>query len=419
MQPAVVPSADAGPSDEEASPPVANALETLELLLWESEAANEGARRRLELLGDLQQQRAAEEQQREQARLASVEHMADTIRLLSDELERARSGHGASSSADGGSVGGGFALPPVSAVSRLPRGAKKPRCDRDCGETGRLDSEGEDERDNDKDRGRRALLSPRLRDSPLRVRRQKPLQGADNGSPSSLRTETLAKRAEQRLATRLAASHASSPLASPSLPPSSSLIAASSFELSTMTSIQSLDSVSSQEEKLRALLLERDHWQREYAQMRDKVVEEKTRQVALFRRLDDARRDHIAQTGALEAALRGAHTEVELLRAQLAQARAAADQLQQRADDIARRAWEEKQTLVCSIAETRHKFKEWKEGEAATLKAARDQAVHNLKTEYELKIARHHEEKQKLRDKVKDLEVSLRLLQRDRHMSAV
>ncbi|KAJ0405419.1 hypothetical protein ATCC90586_001682 [Pythium insidiosum] len=31
--------------------------------------------------------------------------------------------------------------------------------------------------------------------------------------------------------------------------------------------------------------------------------------------------------------------------------------------------------------------------------AARDQAVHTLKTEYELKIARHHLEKQKLRDK--------------------
>ncbi|KAF1315744.1 Retrotransposon nucleocapsid protein, partial [Globisporangium splendens] len=74
---------------------------------------------------------------------------------------------------------------------------------------------------------------------------------------------------------------------------------------------------------------------------------------------------------------------------------------------------------LVNIAETRHKFKEWREGEAGTLKAARDQVVHNLKTEYELKIARHHEEKQKLCDKVKDLEVSLRLLQRDRNLSAV
>ncbi|GAB9468435.1 hypothetical protein Gpo141_00005751 [Globisporangium polare] len=88
-------------------------------------------------------------------------------------------------------------------------------------------------------------------------------------------------------------------------------------------------------------------------------------------------------------------------------------------EELAKHAKDEKEKLVCSIAETRHKFKEWKEGEAGTLKAARDQAVHNLKTEYELKIARHHEEKQKLRDKVKDLEVSLRLLQKDRNLSPV
>lgn len=409
---ATAPTVAVSAGEEESGPPVDSALETLELLVWESDAANEGARRRMALLDDLQRQRAAEERQREQARLASVEHMADTIRLLRDELERARSGQQLSIS---GGEGGGAVLPPVVA-SRLLRGDKRRRHDR---EPGQQHSEEDDERDDERACGRRALLSPRLHDSPL-LRRHKTLMAGDN-HPSSPRTDALAKRAEQRLAARLTAGQPSSSLTSPLLAPPSSLMTASSFELSVMapTPLQSLDAISSREEKLRALLLERDHWQREYAQMRDKVVEEKTRQVTLFRRLDDARRDHLAQIGALEAALRGANTEVELLRAQLAQARAAAGQLQQRADDLARRAWEEKQTLVCSIAETRHKFKEWKEGEAATLKAARDQAVHNLKTEYELKIARHHEEKQKLRDKVKDLEVSLRLLQRDRHMSAV
>ncbi|KAF1315266.1 hypothetical protein FI667_g16093, partial [Globisporangium splendens] len=153
--------------------------------------------------------------------------------------------------------------------------------------------------------------------------------------------------------------------------------------------------ISSREQKLRDTHNEKAYWQHEYECMRDQCANE------------------------LERALREYHVEIEFLRAQLTETKVRLVQQQKRMEEQTKHAKEEKEKLVCSIAETRRKFKGWKEGEAGTLKAARDQAVHNLKTEYELKIARHHEEKQKLRDKVKDLEVSLRLLQRDRNLSAV
>lgn len=356
---------------------VDNALEMLELMLRESDAANEPARARASLLCDVQTRREDERDQREQARLASVEHMADTIQLLRAELEHARSS-GRTLASVGNNTASAFELEPATEAIRsseqmLPvvGTASTPLGSRKHAETGSQ------------------LRSPRLSESPLRARLTKKSDGA------AVATVGLAKRAEHRLL-QAKASH-TTPL-TPSL--------------ST-----NLAQLSSREEKLRQLLVDRAAWQAEYELMRDKVVEEKTRQVELFRRLDAARRDHLAQIERLETTLRSADAEIELLRTQLTQAKTHVAHIQDYMVEFACRAKDEKKKLVCSIAETRHKFKEWKEGEAATLKAARDQAVHNLKTEYELKIARHHEEKQKLRDKVKDLEVSLRLLQRDRHLS--
>lgn len=175
--------------------------------------------------------------------------------------------------------------------------------------------------------------------------------------------------------------------------------------------------ISNREEKLRILLKEKLEWQRELKDMRDQVVEEKMRQVELFRRLETAKREHAAQLEQLEHERRDSVDENQSLRAQVADAKAHIAFQTKRLDDVMRQARDEKEKLVTCIAETRYKFKEWKEGEAAALRSARDQAVSNVRTEYELKIARHHEEKQKLRDKVKDLEVSLRLMQKDRTLS--
>lgn len=174
---------------------------------------------------------------------------------------------------------------------------------------------------------------------------------------------------------------------------------------------------SGREHKLREALVEKAHWKHAYTAMREQVMEEKTRQAELFQHLETAKSDSRRRTDELERALRECFLEVELLRSQLAESHVTSAQTTRAMVELAKSAKDEKDRLVCTIAETRHKFKEWKEGEASTLKAARDQAVHTLKTEYELKIARHHNEKQKLRDKVKDLEVSLRLLQTDRNLS--
>ncbi|KAE9034655.1 hypothetical protein PR001_g7698 [Phytophthora rubi] len=171
------------------------------------------------------------------------------------------------------------------------------------------------------------------------------------------------------------------------------------------------------EVKLHELREERARWQCDYELMREQVIEEKARQVALFQRLEVLRRSQASQLSEAEAALQASQADVERLQTRLAQARVSAAHEARRTASLVQSSRSERQRLVCALAETRHKFREWKEGEAATLRATREQAVHALRTEYELKLARHQEEKQKLRDKVKDLEVSLRLLQRDRQLS--
>lgn len=175
--------------------------------------------------------------------------------------------------------------------------------------------------------------------------------------------------------------------------------------------------ISNREEKLRILMKEKLHWQKELKDMRDQVIEEKMRQVELFRHLETAKRDGAAKMEQLDHDLRDVRDENQNLRAQVAEARAHITFQAKKLDDVVRQAHDEKEKLVSCIAETRYKFKEWKEGEAAALRSSREQAVNNVKTEYDLKIARHQEEKQKLREKVKDLEVSLRLMQKGRTLS--
>lgn len=175
--------------------------------------------------------------------------------------------------------------------------------------------------------------------------------------------------------------------------------------------------ISNREEKLRILLKEKLHWQKEVKDMRDQVVEEKRRQVELLRRLETGKRENAAQIEQMDRDLRDVHDENQALRAQVAEAKAHITLQARKMDEVVRQARDDKEKLVSCIAESRYKFKEWKEGEAAALRSSRDQAMNNMKTEYDLKIARHQEEKQKLREKVKDLEVSLRLMQKDRTLS--
>lgn len=175
--------------------------------------------------------------------------------------------------------------------------------------------------------------------------------------------------------------------------------------------------ISNREEKLRGLLKEKMHWQKELKDMRDQVVEEKMRQVDIFRRMETLKREHTAQLEEMESTLRDANAENEELRAHVAELRAQQAYQARRVEELARQAKEEKDNFTACIAETRQRFKEWKENEANTLRVAKEQALSNLKTEYDLKVARHQKEKQKLRDKVKDLEVSLKLMQKDRTLS--
>ncbi|RLN95666.1 hypothetical protein BBJ28_00012714, partial [Nothophytophthora sp. Chile5] len=171
------------------------------------------------------------------------------------------------------------------------------------------------------------------------------------------------------------------------------------------------------EEKLHALLKEKMNWQKELKATRGQIVEEKMRQVDLFRELEGAKRSFAAELETVDHELRATQEENTELRSHVAELKAQKSSQARKMEDSARQALEEKERFVAIIEDTRHRFHEWKQGEAAALEEAHEQEVSNLKSEYELKLGRHQEEKQKLREKVKDLEVSLRLVQKDHSLS--
>lgn len=360
-----------------------DAIEILEGIAQSSESINDAAQCRSMLLKERETTQIYAHREHEQQQLAYLQHMHETVQSLNDELvafrERAASSNSINPSSES------VASPPTAAWNAMPASNAT----------------------NYTMVKRNKALSPALSKSPLLARLGAPGNSSLVLSENSPRDNPvwLCKSADTRIRAK-------------ALKSSQDLVKKSRLEIAK-NEIRSIDAVmiSSREGKLRGSMQEKVYWQNEYELMREQVVNEKMRQVELFRRLESSKREHFAQADAFERALKDLHVENEVLKSQLAEARTLVSHQKRRVDEVLRHAQEDKDKLVCSIAETRHKFKEWKEGEAATLKAARDQAVHNLKTEYELKIARHHEEKQKLRDKIKDLEVSLRLLQKDRNLS--
>lgn len=176
--------------------------------------------------------------------------------------------------------------------------------------------------------------------------------------------------------------------------------------------------VATRDEKLRWLLKEKLQWQLELKDARAHVVEEKMRQVELLRRLETAKRESAAQLALAEQDALALLDENQRLRSQVADASALVASQTKQLEDVTRQARDEREKLVACVAETRSRFAEWKERESAAMRTAREQAVTSIRTECELKLARHQDEKQKLREKVQDLEVALRLVaQTDRALS--
>lgn len=367
-----------GPMSSE-SIPTENALEILEAVARENESQSEVVHQRSWLLQRTESQHLSETKEHGTQQLAYLEQMYATIQLLQKDLDKERRRCSSASN--------NTELAAVMSESTHGYLATGPNVTTLAKSSKRVD------------------IPAKVLQSPLRIRLGHGPTPAQQSAQAELQT-AVGRKIDMRIRARLT---------------EKSVLERErrDDEFAQKHEFSSDILISTREQKLRETLNEKIHWQHEYEVMRDQVVEEKTRQVELFRRLEKSKRDHLLRTENLERALQACCIEIELLRSQVAETRMCVVHQKRTMEDLAKHAKDEKEKLVCSIAETRHKFKEWKEGEAGTLKAARDQAVHNLKTEYELKIARHHEEKQKLRDKVKDLEVSLRLLQKDRNLSPV
>lgn len=359
--------------------PMESALEILEAVARGNELQSEAVHQRSSLLQRTESQHSSEMKEHETQQLAYLEHMYATIQLLQKDLDKER--RRCSSASNNTELAALMSEPAHGHSSIGPNVTTLAKSTK------------------------RAEIPAKVLQSPLRARLGHGPSPAQESAQADLQS-AVGRRIDSRIRARLT---------------EKSVLEREGREdeFARKQEFSSDKLISTREHKLRETLNEKTHWQHEYEVMRDQVVEEKTRQVELFRRLEKSKRDHLVRTEELERALQSCCIEIESLRSQVAETRMCVVHQKRTMEELAKHAKDEKEKLVCSIAETRHKFKEWKEGEAGTLKAARDQAVHNLKTEYELKIARHHEEKQKLRDKVKDLEVSLRLLQKDRNLSPV
>ncbi|ETI50815.1 hypothetical protein F443_05705 [Phytophthora nicotianae P1569] len=332
----------------------------------------------------------------EQAQLAYMEQMYGTINLLNAELENERRSRVALGTATRPST-----YPAMSDYSSLEEDVQIPVSEFDEPSTGFIVSQSPVAPANSP-RKLRTMPSPPLQ-PPHRVARP-PM------SPRAIVTDqdkelcaTLGKNAELRIRSRdMERTVEKTEL---------------ELELARKQVKMAERRAENREEKLRELLKEKLNWQKELKATRAQVVEEKMRQVDLFREVEAAKRQFVVELETVDQELRAAQEENTQLRTHAAEMKAQMNFQARKMEEMARQAQDEKARFVAVIEDTRHRFREWKEGEAEVLSAAHDQAMRNLKTEYELKLERHQDEKQKLRDKVNDLEVSVRLLQKDRTLS--
>ncbi|RHY97445.1 hypothetical protein DYB31_002831, partial [Aphanomyces astaci] len=178
------------------------------------------------------------------------------------------------------------------------------------------------------------------------------------------------------------------------------------LEASKLDQKKTLDHVNSREEKLRNVIKKNKCLMAEYEVLKDQYVEEKVKSVEVYRTmtLDKKRHD----------AVREEHAELETKIDAMATAHAAEVKGLQTALETTQA---ERDRLVLCVAESRHRFRAWKDREAKSELATREQAKEGLQLEHAIRMEKFQNEIRLLREKVTQLEQSNQMLKREPHLS--
>ncbi|RHY30075.1 hypothetical protein DYB32_009680, partial [Aphanomyces invadans] len=191
------------------------------------------------------------------------------------------------------------------------------------------------------------------------------------------------------------------------------------LEASKLDQKKTLDQVNSREEKLRNVIKKNKCLMAEYEVLKDQYVEEKVKSVEVYRTMalekkrHDTAREEVRASSANNQ-LRKQHDELKSQLQALTVAHATEVKGLQATLETTQA---ERDRLVLCVAETRHRFKAYKDREAKAAVAARDQVAESMQLEHAIRIEKFQNEIRQLRDKVTQLEQSNQLLKREPHLS--
>ncbi|CAK4437534.1 unnamed protein product [Aphanomyces euteiches] len=186
---------------------------------------------------------------------------------------------------------------------------------------------------------------------------------------------------------------------------------------SKMEQKRTLDHVNAREEKLRNLIKKNKCLMVEYEVLKDQYVEEKVKSVEAFRTMQLDKKRHEAAKAEMDAANAELTKQNKELTAKVSEMTAAHATEVQNLQSSLRATQAERDKLVLCVAESRHRFKQWKEREAKAVLSAREEAKQALQLEHAIRVEKFNNEIQLLRDKVTQLEQSNQLLKREPHLS--
>ncbi|KAF0682595.1 hypothetical protein As57867_025224, partial [Aphanomyces stellatus] len=180
---------------------------------------------------------------------------------------------------------------------------------------------------------------------------------------------------------------------------------------------RTLDHVNAREEKLRNLIKKNKCLMAEYEVLKDQYVEEKVKSVEVYRTMQlEKKRNECAkdEMEAIKTELTKDNADLRVKVDEMTKAHATQVHGLQTA---LRDAQTERDRLVLCVAESRHRFKAWKDREAKAVRVARDEAKEAMQLEHSIRIGRCQDEIHLLRDKVTQLEQSNQLLKREPNLS--
>ncbi|OQR96025.1 hypothetical protein THRCLA_07402, partial [Thraustotheca clavata] len=189
------------------------------------------------------------------------------------------------------------------------------------------------------------------------------------------------------------------------------------LEASKSEQKRTLDHVNMREEKLRNLIKKNKCLMAEYEVLKDQYVEAKVKSVEVHRTLQlEQKKMEATLHEMLQEKLKLQH-DVNMTRTELKDLQKQSTTEKTELQSALTEVQGERDRLVLCLAETKHRFKQWKQRETKNLADAKNEARNHGESEAAIRINRCHEEIRLLRDKVAQLEQTSQLLKKEPHLS--